>query len=57
MGNIRRDRKRESTLFKTLIILALGVALIVTVIVFMLSKDKKGTRTLIEHTDIDYIEK
>jgi len=48
MANIRREKKKQSTHFKTLIILAIGLALIITVIVTMLFKGKKDIRSLKE---------
>ena len=50
MNNVRRERKKQSTHFKTLMILAIGLALLVTVIVTMLFKGKKDIRSLKENS-------
>lgn len=46
MGNIRKERRKQTTFFKTLMIIAFGVALLATTLVIMVKGDTpKATNT------------
>ena len=45
MGNIRKERRRQGTLLKTLIILSIGIAFITTTIVIMIRDGNSSSNT------------
>ena len=41
MGNIRREKRKQATMFKVLIIISLGAALLATTLVTMIKEGNK----------------